>query len=138
MNIKPALQEIELNAVPNEKLEYNSTDKVVIFVDDVNECRWKITFITTIAMRMLSVDIGYNFNSKDFKMYYYKDSEGTMRFHNYIFEIDNSNWINALKKEVSKNMNIFYDLDKSKHYLVVFYDYELEIIANRIELEKYI
>lgn len=136
MKVNPVFTELELNSVPYEKLEYNHTNQIVLYVDDVNEQRWKVTFIATQAVRMYGIDIGYNYNSETFNDYYYEDDVGVRKFRNYIFEIDKSDWINEIKNKVYRDTDLFNELERAKHYLVIFYDFALEIIAKTLEVKK--
>lgn len=131
MKTKPVFSELEINNVPFEKLEYNNTDKIILFVDDINEQRWKITFFKMLGIKLLSIDLGYNYNSKDFKKYYYEDRNGIRHFKKYILEIEESEWINDLKKTHELE-----ELKEARHYLVTFYDYALEVIACGINSER--
>ena len=56
MKTKPVFSELEINNVPFEKLEYNNTDKIILFVDDINEQRWKITFFKMLGIKFIRVE----------------------------------------------------------------------------------
>ena len=71
MKIKPYFKELEINTVPLENLSFSHDSNMCLLVDDINEKRWKITFVGILFFKVISMDLGYSFNSIDFKEYHY-------------------------------------------------------------------
>ena len=136
MKTKPIFNELQIHNVPCEKLEYADDGNICIWVDDINEKRWKLTFVDMQSLKITSMDLGYNFNSNDFNKYYYVDENHVRRFRNHVLEIEDSEWIKALKLKAASNSDVFEGLNEARHFLIKFYDYEVEIIAHCVKVEK--
>ena len=78
------------------------------------------------------MDLGYNFNSIDFKDYHYCINDCRC-FHNYIFQIEESELIKELK---TKNSLELKELSVAKHFLIGLYDYQVEVVAYDLKVER--
>lgn len=135
MKIEAVHKELQLNSIPNEQVIYSSDEKMFILVDDIKEKRWKLTFNCMECFRVCTIELGaYNFNSEEFNQYrYIKD--GCRYFLNYIFIIEDSDWLKQLNLKESYGDSAFKELNELKHFLIAFEDYEIEIIAQNIEVK---
>lgn len=134
MKIEAVHKELQLNSIPNEQVIYSSDEKMFILVDDVKENRWKLTFNCMECFRVCTIELGaYNFNSKEFNQYRYIKN-GCRYFLNYIFIVKDSEWLKQLKLKESYGASAFKELKDLKHFLIACEDYEIEVIAQDIDV----
>ena len=120
---------IIINNVPLEKISVEQ-NAVTIDFDDIYERRYKIQFIPYQAIKITTADCF----SKDILLT--SETLESGRYQRYILEIEDSQWIDQLKKTlkaVDKNA-IF--MEKARHFVLDLGDEIVEIVASDFELKQ--
>jgi len=127
MRVEVYDKRFEINTTPLETISVSSNE-VTIELDDVKENRHRIKFSPYQAIKVITIDCVSSreyFNDYSFRNGYYQ---------RYILNVDDSEWINALKSKLSDNMANF--LNESIHYVLPLQENIIEIIAHKINIEK--
>ena len=126
----------QINNVPMETIILDETEKHenCIFLDDINEKRWKIVFKVYQAMKITTVDC-VNYEKGYFDDFcYQKENQPYLSSCRYILEVVDSEWIKELKKALLLNNSEANFMDKARHFVLPLYDNHIEIIAWDIEI----
>jgi len=143
MKIKIVSKDFIMHNVPLERLVFdaNSVKDTCLLVDDVNEKRWQISFKCLYALKLTDMDYaGLDFRKgKDFPDDCFEGSTEQNRiFRKFIFEVEDSKWIKELKTKEPESAlpkhKYASDVGKARHFLLLCYDYIVEIIAWDLEL----
>ena len=138
MKMKIANNDLQLNTVPMEKLVFDETEnKYYILLDDINCIRWKVSFESLQSLKISVLETkNLNFmKGGDFPDDCFVNGELHECFQSYIMEVLDSNWIKELKDDTNMSNNNM-QIKKIKHFLMVTYDYIIEILAMNLKLEK--
>ncbi|PEL08419.1 hypothetical protein [Bacillus sp. AFS017336] len=111
-----------IHTVPLSEITINDGIKRIEF-DDVDENRWRVSFKTTQAWRITTVDCF------DFEPLYIKEAFDNGFFQKYIFIVEQSSWIAELKAVLKENDHSATFMDKANHYIFILGDEVVEIIA---------
>lgn len=126
MENKVIFKEFEINTTPLEKMVLDPYS-IEIELDDIEELRYKVIVKPYQAIKVVTIDC---VSSKDYyNEYCFRDGF----YHRHILEIDNSLWIQKLKKNITSS-NMF--LDGVKHFVLPLQDIIVEVIAKDIEIIK--
>ncbi len=113
--------QIEINETPLERLSYEGADLIVEFDKQDNE-RVRLTFSPWQALRVTTIDC-YDVRSLLI--------EG--RLHRRVLEFMDSEWISALKGELHYHDYLATFLNDAHHFVLLFQDNVVEIVAQRFE-----
>ncbi len=119
-------KEFEIHCTPLEKVELDNS--IVIYLDDVNEIRYKLVFKVHQGLKVTTIDCA------SYVEYECNDCIKNGIYHRYILENTSSNWIKELRNNLTDNDATF--LDKTRHFILPLQDRVIEIIAWDIEIIK--
>jgi len=125
--IKVIMKEFEIHTTPLEELVMCDY-KIIVELDDINEKRHKILFKPFQAVKITTVDCT---KSPD---YFNEYSFRNGRYQRYILVIEDSDWIEQLKKDFTDKRAKF--LNEAIHYVLPLQDNIIEIVAHNIEVQK--
>ncbi|AAM05444.1 predicted protein [Methanosarcina acetivorans C2A] len=126
MEIRILEPNITVHDVPFEKIVCDNRDgnKLFIEFDDENEIRYKIEFVTYIALK-ITIDDCF---------------DGSFLFdisnHGMMYEAINSDWFSQLKSEYNDQHPHGKLIDGAHHYIIGLGDFYVEIIARGYKLRK--
>ena len=109
-----------LHTTPLEIVHINH-NKVTVEADDEGERRFRFVLSPFQAVRMTTIDC---FSSLSFEDFVPKR----------IAEVINSDWIEQLRKELSRNDVTATFMNRARHFLFPFQDNVLEVVAHRLEI----
>lgn len=134
MKTKNVFPDFQINNVPYEEIIYSHEKDPYILLDDIDENRWKLIIIDMIALRISMIGIQHNYNRHgDFDDYYYCDEKNIVRFRKSIMEVEFSKWVEEVQTKASHEIQ---DSKFLRHFIVPFYDCEVEFIAKDCRLER--
>ena len=127
MKAKIFMRDFEIHSTPLEEIIINACE-IKIFLDDVNEERYKITICPYQAFRVTTADcflITTYYNEFCFR-------DGI--YHTHILEIEDSEWIKNLKETLTDEHATF--LNDVKHYVLPLQENVIEFVTNKFNIIK--
>ena len=118
-----------INNVPLDEIIVEK-NTVTIDFDDVNEQRYKIKFTKYQSVKITKAD----WFDKDILLT--SETLESGRYQRYILEIENSEWIEQLKKILKENDENANFMEQSRHFIIDLRDKIIEIVANDFELSQ--
>ena len=120
------MKDFEIHTTPLEEIVINSYS-ITVFLDDVFEKRFKITFCPFQLFKVLTIDCASAFD-------YYNDySLRGGRYHRHILEMKDS----PLIKELKENAPYCTFLEKSRHFVLPLQENIVEVVAYDFTIEPY-
>lgn len=123
MEITVVTKNPEINSVPYYELFINSTKQYIEF-EDVAEKRWRVEFKIVQAWKITTFDC---FDLELLDTNESLDENG--KNHHYLLEVNDSQWIKELKKELNARDNNAKYLQESHHYILPLGEEIIEIVA---------
>lgn len=137
MKMKIAYDDFQIHTVPMEKMVFDETEKqYYILLDDINCIRWKVSFelFQAIKISVLETKKLNFFKGGDFPDDCFVSGSLHECFQSFIMEVLDSDWVKEYNfNSVSKDG---ISANKLKHFLIVAYDYIIEILAGNLILNK--
>ncbi|WP_094229257.1 hypothetical protein [Methanolobus psychrotolerans] len=126
MEIQVLEPDITVHDVPFEKIVCDNKDgnKLFIEFDDENEIRYKIEFVTYVALKVTIDDC---FDSSFLSSL---STDGMM------YEILNSDWLSQLKDDYYNRRKYEHLMEGTHHYIMILGDFYVEIVARGYKLTK--
>jgi len=121
------MENFEIHTTPLEKISID-TNSIEIFLDDINENRYRISAGPYQAIRIVSIDF---VSSED---YYNKFCFRDGRYHRHILQIEKSDFLSELIKMTS-NTDI---ISNAKHFAFPLQEILIEIIVYELNVERII
>ena len=118
-----------INNVPLDKISIEQ-NTVTIDFDDVNEQRYKIIFTPYQAVKVTTADCF----DKDILLT--SETLESGRYQRHILEVENSEWIEQLKKALKENDENATFIEQARHFIIDLRDKIFEIVANDFELNS--
>ena len=120
------LKDFEIHTTPLEKILIEPSS-IKVFLDDISEQRYKITFSPFQAVNITAIDCT---SALDFyNDYSFRDG----RYHRHILVMEDSDFIKSLD-ESTTNRNL---LKLSKHFVLPLQEIIIEVVAYDIRIEPY-
>ena len=137
-NYKVIYKDFQIHNVPLERIEYDIRERedTKIFLDDANEKRWVIKPVVLLALKMTASDYAPPTRGTFPEECYVKSDMGIMLFRRHILELENSEWIQALKANWNEGDSEWEVVNKARHFVLPLYDNHIEFIAWDIILEE--
>ena len=125
MNTIVVTKDFEIHTTPLEKVIMDAYE-IQIFLDDINEKRYKIRICPYQAYRIVTIDcfsIATYYNE-------YCTRDGV--YHTHILEVVESEWIKELKNSLTDTHAIF--LNEAKHYVLPLQENVIEFVAKGFDM----
>lgn len=120
-------KEFEINVTPLEKITADAYS-IDVELDDIHEERYSVSIEPFQAMKIVTIDC---VSSKEYyNEYCFRDG----LYHRHILEVEESNWIAQLKKDLVDESATF--LDNVKHFVLPLQDIVVEFVAQDIQIKK--
>lgn len=127
MLTKVYMKEFEIHTTPLEQIKMNPYS-IEIDLDDIMEERYRIIVNPYVAFKIVTSDcVHYGEFSND---YVFRDG----RLHRHILEIEDSEWIQDLRTDITDAHSSF--LQNVRHYVLLLQDNVIEIVAESLSIEK--
>jgi len=121
------IKDFEIHTTPLEVITTN-TNTVIVELDDIHEKRYKLTACPYQGIRITTIDC---VSSEDYyNEYCFRDGI----YHRHILTVDESPWIDELKKNLTDKRATF--LDHAKHFVLPLQEIDVEIVCSRLVIEE--
>ena len=110
-----------LHTVANPEIKVSPSNELIVEADDRNERRFRLVFSPFQGIKIITIDC-------------YKVPEALAPLSGHVMEISNSEWMDELRRVLSRKDETATFMDKARHFMVPLGDAVLEVVAWRFSV----